>query len=152
VAYTHYDAYPRGLGIAVLKFCMETTDWAALRQSASDLVVIDDLGTPTDEQLKQLKQLAGRWGRWYSGEGASWYAHLAETQGELALILAAGFIAYPGREAVRGRADMSIDWSYIVDLDEHEFRVYRGTLAGDLVGSWPLDRLPDYETFVALDT
>ena len=148
MAYQQFDSYFTGVGMQVLGFCRDVTDWEAVRQQVRALVVVDESGEPTPEQLVVLN---GRWHQHVSS-GRDWYAHLRGTHGQPGLILASGFIADPGERTVYDASEDSwIAYSYVVDLNKNEFRAYRGTLAGPLMGAWALASLPTDEDFLALD-
>ena len=154
LSFQTYDSNLDRVGLQVLQFCRDVTDWVAVRQGARDLVVVDPEDEPSVEQLAALE---GRWQRDRHPED-SWFSHLEKTQGCPGLILEAGFVTDPELE------DYYIEFSYFIDFDKAEFRAYKADFdvsvkGGDIVttggprllGAWPLDALPHDEEFLSLE-
>lgn len=169
ITYVHYDAYPGGLGADVLKWARSVTDWDAARQQAADLVHVDGETMPTDEQRAALAPyMQPGIGGPKDDPGEEWYRLLYKTFGNPAATLAAGYVPHapnwPGDS-------LWCEWGVLIDLDAKTFEIYRGFQQapnngrfGDreinprsgyypvkLAGSWPLDALPDDETFLGTD-
>jgi hypothetical protein len=126
IAYNHFDSYPEGKGIEVLRWLREA-DLDDVRRRVADLLVVDPESSPTPEDIERLRQYANMHvGGPASGtplEQATWYQLLRETQGDLTLILQAGVIedghTFP-------LDSLFCEWAYIVDLDKNRFEVYEG--------------------------
>lgn len=101
IAYNHFDSYPDGKGVEVLRWLRTVIAGDSLtevKQLAARLNVVDDETSPaTPEQIKEL----GVYANWHVGqfpisgppdgapptEDVTWYNLLRETQGDLSLIL-----------------------------------------------------------------
>ena len=169
ITYVHYDAYPGALGADVLKWARTVTDWDTVRQQAAALVHIDGDVMPTEEQRAALAQYAkpGVGGK-ENDPGEEWYRLLHGTFGDPAATLASGYAPHapdwPGDS-------VWCEWGYLIDLDANTFEIYKGfqttphkgRFSGrevnersgyvpvKLLASWPLDALPDDDTFLATD-
>ena len=146
VFYVNWDAYPSGVGMWSLQFCRDTTDWDGVRQRARDLVVVDEDDAPSEEQMDLLFR---RVGEVIDMDARNWGVTLSKVQGRLGLILAAGFVAYPGVGMTHGEGT-DVQYGYVVDLDKNEFRAYAGTFSERLMRAWPLDALPVDADFLSL--
>lgn len=162
IAYNHYDSYPGGLGLDVLRWLREAaTDLASLRQQVIGLRVVDWDSTPSREDIQRLRRFANPNVGQQTVE--DWYVLLRETWGDPAAMLRAGVIADSSDFPLHPFAK----WGYLVNLDEGTFEVYerydtpsgKGRFA-DRVGvdncepialfaSWPLADLPDDDAFLA---
>lgn len=138
VAYQQYDSYASGVGVQVLQFARDITDIEEVRRQARALVAVDEGAEPNEEQLAQL---AGRFHQNVSTK-RDWYAHLRETQGNPALILASGFIASVDSASLREADGVWIEYSWILDLDKREFVGYEGNLGGTEKIRASFDALP----------
>lgn len=171
-AYNHWDSYPEGLGVKVLKFLTASLDSvSALKERALALRVVSPDSKPSPEDIARLGKFAD------TGVGTQslddWYVLLRQTQGEPALMLEAGVIEDAGYFP---RDSLFAEWGYVIDLDKEAFEVYRGfqkaphqdgrfadrevfehTAVGTyypvrLAGSWPFSALPQEPEFLsALD-
>lgn len=122
IAYNHYDSYPEGLGLEVLGFTQRMLDQEALyRERALWLKTVDTQVPPTDEQKAKLSK--------YADLNVSeqtlddWYCLLRRTQGNLDLVLEAGYMA--------DASDFPLDslfaeWGYLINFDQRVLEVYRG--------------------------
>jgi hypothetical protein len=169
ITYIHFDAYPSALGADVLKWARTVADWDTVRQQAAALVHIDGDVMPTEEQRTALAQYAKPDVGGKEGDpGEEWYRLLHGTFGDPAATLVGGHAPHapdwPGDS-------LCCEWGYLVDLDANTFEVYqgfqqvphKGRFSGretnprsgyapvKLLASWPLDALPDDETFLASD-
>lgn len=126
IAYNHFDSYPEGKGVEVLRWLREA-DLDDVRKRVADLLVVDPDSSPTPEDIERLKQYAnmhvgGPMSGTPLGE-ASWYQLLRETQGDLTLTLRAGVMEdghlFP-------LDSLFCEWAYIVDLDKNRFEIYEG--------------------------
>lgn len=158
-AYNHFDSYPDGLGLNVLKWLrsgpVDPEAVRALRVASRD-------SRPSDEDIERLRKWS--WDRHQHGgtqdlrDGQEWYDLLHETMGEPALMLEAGVI-----EDAHGFPQESLfaEWGYVIDLDAGRYEVYEGFQRSRhhkgrfadrapvdgyypvaLVASWPLSDLP----------
>jgi hypothetical protein len=164
-AYNHFDSYPDGLGVDVLKWLHAARDSvSALRDQAKALRVVDPESTPTAEDIERLHKYADP--RVSSQRLDEWYVLLRDTQGNPHAMLDAGVI----EDASGFPADsLFAEWGYVVDLDAEVFEVYQGfqraqhskgrfaRLDGDngyypvaKVRSWAFHELPTVEDFEAV--
>jgi hypothetical protein len=168
ITYVHHDAYPGGLGADTLDWARTVTDWDTVRQQAAAIVHIDGDVMPTDEQRAALAEYARDGvGGPKSEPGEEWYRLLYGTFGDPGATLAAGLAPHdpnwPGDS-------LYCEWGYLIDCDTKTFEVYQGfqefPVKGrfadrkvhprsgyhpvKLVASWPLDALPDDDTFLAV--
>ncbi len=138
IAYNHWDSYPSGLGVDVLKW-LRDADLNEARTQAAALRVVDANSTPTDEDIERLRQYADT--NVSTRELTEWYVLLHNTQGDPAAILAAGVIedgsGYGGQE-----------YGYLVDFDANRLVVHDGNRAAPVLGSWSLTDLPEDDAFL----
>jgi hypothetical protein len=166
ITYVHFDAYPGGLGADTLAWARAVTDWDTVRQQAAAIVHIDGDVMPTDEQRAALTEYAKPDAAPKSDPGEEWYRLLYGTFGNPGATLAAGLAPHtpdwPGDS-------LYCEWGYLIDCDAKTFEVYKGFQQGPSKGrfadrethptsgytpvklraSWPLDALPDDDTFLA---
>lgn len=164
IAYNHSDSYPGALGSDVLTW-LRTADLSVAKTQAAALRVVAPHSETTDDDVRALRKyhnphVGG------PSERPTWYQLLRGTQGDPAAILDAGAV----EDASSFPADSgSAEYGFIVDFDGARFEAYEGFqkehhAAGrfarsepdrygcypvKLVGSWPLDALPDDDTFFA---
>lgn len=163
IAYNHFDSYPGGLGLDVLKWLRKAHLGGAQRMAAGLRVVAED-DSPTDEDIEKLggylnTNVGGQKDR------PDWYQLLRETQGNPAAMLDAGVVLDGSNFPTDS---LFAEWGYIVDFDSQTFDAYRGFQKaahsagrfagregrGDgyypcaLVGFWPLSALPTDDEFV----
>lgn len=168
ITYNHFDSYPSGLGVDMLKWLRGAVlDMDSLRAAVNALRVVSDDQPPTDADIEHLRQFANL--RVGEQSERSWYCLLRGTQGKPGAILQAG--------AIEGAPEFPLDslfaeYGYIVDLDAGTFEAYRGfqreqhdkgrfaargNARGDyfpcaLVASWPLAELPSDDDLEAAYT
>ena len=175
IAYNHWDSYPRGLGVDVLSFLLNS-DPDVIRQQAANLRVVAPDSSPTDEDVEKLRGYSDT--SVSSGDIKEWYVLLRRTQGNPALMLEAGVI----EDAAEFPLDsLFAEWGYVIDFDANMFEVYKGfqhaphelgrfasrglsdnelergrnVITGNsyypcaLVGYFPLDALPSTRLFLA---
>jgi hypothetical protein len=166
IAYNHFDSYPSGLGLDVLKW-LRREHPEFIKRKAADLRVVEPDSLPADDDIERLApytnlSVGG------PSERPTWYQVLRETQGSPGAMLDAGVIedasGYP-------LDSLFAEWGYVVDLDAQTFEAYRGfqkaahnkgrfagreSTDGDrgyhpcaLAASWPLSALPEDKGFLA---
>lgn len=122
--YNHFDSYPTGLGLDVVKFVdsIKDADLAALAEKFKSLTLIDEDSEPTPEQIADLteKGLAPQ----NVSTGSDWYAWLRDAQGELGAYLDAGYMPDGGNKFAEN--SLFCEWGYLVNLDNQSVEVYRG--------------------------
>jgi hypothetical protein len=119
IAYNHFDSYPDGKGLDVLRF-VRGADLPYLRQQAEELKVVGDT-PPTPEDVEALKPWTDLGVSEQSTE--DWYCLTRGMQGDLGETLNSGYML--------DGSDFPLDslfceWAYIVDLDQNVFEVYKG--------------------------
>jgi hypothetical protein len=167
ITYNHYDSYPRGIGAYVLRW-LSSADRGTARALARSLRVVSQACPPTDEDIARLTLYCNPdvdGGSDRPTRRPTWYQLLHKTQGDPALILAAGVL--------EDASDFPYDslwaeWGYLIDFDAGMFEVYRGFqgqphTAGRfarpqprdgyypvaLAACWPLEALPTEAAFLA---
>lgn len=170
IGYVHFDAYPSGVGVDVVKWLSAVEDFGPFADQARALIVIDGQTPPTPEDVERLRP----WTNLNVGERSTedWYCLLRETQGRPDQMLASGYIEDAGGFPADS---LFCEWGYLVDLDDRRLEVFQGfqdqshtkgrfaertdlrdtSATGTsyhpvaLVASWSLDDLPTVEDFVA---
>lgn len=124
-SYNHWDSYPSALGTAILADLNEILAtperYELAKTQARNLVLVDENGTPTDEQIEALKI---HWNPDVStGAATEWYSLLRDLQGQFLGTLQAGvMIDGAGFEL----DSLFCEWAYLVDFDREVLEVYRG--------------------------
>lgn len=173
IAYQQFDSYPGGVGVTVLEWLRSAAqDIPALREKVAALRVVNEDDKPTTEDVERLAGFADL--NVSTQDPREWYVLLRETQGNPAAMLRAGAVLDASDFPLDS---LFCEWGYLVDLDAETFEVYegfqqsrhnRGRFAsrggeqyGDkglphggyypvaLVKSWPLDKLPTRDEFLA---
>jgi hypothetical protein len=140
IAYNHWDSYPSGLGLDVLKW-LRDTDQSTLHDRVLALRVVDENAPPTAEDVQQLAPWTNLNVSNQSTE--DWYCLLRDTQGDPEAMLKAGVL-------LDGSTYAGIEYSYFVDLDTGHFLAYDGARR-KLLGSWPMSALPADEEFLKIE-
>lgn len=164
VAYTHWDAYPGGLGVTVLNWLRGGT-LELIRGDVQKLRVVTGDDVPAAEDVDRLSKfhdphVGG------PSDSPTWYQLLRGTQGNPAAILEAGVL----EDASDFPADsLFAEWGFVADFDRNIFEAYEGfqeqphrkgrfarmkpTSPGyypvKLRASWPLSALPTEDAFLA---
>ncbi|MEV0764150.1 hypothetical protein [Nocardia sp. NPDC050435] len=164
ITFNRCDSYPERLGVEVLEYLTQITDWDEMRSDAASLVHVADDDPRNEEKFDAFCARHG-WCRGDYTEVPSWCDLLGENLHDPAAILTAGFAVHhpdwPG--------STWCDWGYLINLDVGKLEVYSGSNrdasgAGRFDGrnrdghfhwpvqlrtSWSLRELPDAQTFVA---
>lgn len=121
ISYNHWDSYPGGLGLDVLKW-LRQQDISEVREAAAKLRLVDNNEPAT---VKDIERVGTR----YADRGVStgklseWYVLLRETQGNPAAILDAG-VMIDGSDFPYD--SLFCKYGYLIDLDQQTFEVYAG--------------------------
>ncbi len=120
LAYNHWDSYPSGTGVDVLKWLREQ-DATKLAVQAAAIRVIDGATPPTPEDVDRLAP----WTDLGVSRGSTqdWYCLLRGTQGDMAAMTQAGVMEDAGTFPLDS---LFCEWGYVVDLDAGTFEVYEG--------------------------
>lgn len=129
--YVHWDAYPAGLGIAILRW-LRSENLHTLPDRARALRVVPGESEATTQDIERLRQFADP--NVGSRDLSEWYVLLRTTQGDPAKTFEAG-VMEDGDEYGCGQ------FRYIADLDTQELRAY-GSGGAQIAGRWPLGALP----------
>lgn len=121
--YNHFDSYPSGLGMDVVKFVnsIKDADTATLAEQVRNLTPVEDTEEPNAEQTASLA--ASGVSPANVSTGSDWYSWLRGAQGDLAEYLRLGFM--PDGTAF-GNDSLFCEWGYLVNLDDETVEVYRG--------------------------
>lgn len=115
VMYTHYDAYPSGLGKDIAAWLKVMDKEEAIAKIAA-LVEVDQDVPPTEGQRLLVKGYAGLDA---GSDVADWYWLLRDTQGDPQKTLDAMF--YFDGELIGGE-----EWSYLIDFDNEVVEIGGG--------------------------
>lgn len=169
ITYNHSDSYPESLGVGTLAWIRSAISYHDLiMRQARELRVVNHNSQPTPEDIKALQPYTDLMVSRQST--ADWYCLLRRTQGDLRLILEAGYL----EDAHEFPQDsLYAEWGYIVNLDDSLFEVYKGfqkaphtlgrfaqrePVAHQVVGpyypvaliaSWPFSSLPSDDDFLS---
>lgn len=121
ITYNHFDSYPSGLGLDVLRWLREQ-DVSKVREAAVALRLVD---SETRATVKDVERVGLKYAdtNVSTRELTEWYVLLRETQGNPAAILDAGVMI--------DSKDFPLDslfceFGYLIDLDKEIFEVYAG--------------------------
>lgn len=131
--YNHWDSYPSGLGINMLRWMNEQRgDFTKAIEQFDRLVAIDEDVPPTEDQKLALLRYLNL--DVASKSSDDWYNLLRETQGDPEEALRAGF--YVDASGFGGDS-LFCEWGYVVDLDRKVLEVYKGFVnAPHTTGRW----------------
>lgn len=121
--YNHFDSYPSGLGLDVVKFVdsIKGENFDTLAGQFQALTMIDADGTPTPEQIADLGAKGVEPAA--VSTGADWYAWLRNAQGDLAEYVRLGYMP---DGTTFGEDSLFCEWGYLVNLDTRSVEVYKG--------------------------
>lgn len=126
IAFNHFDSYPDGLGLDVLKECQDLIQNAKTfdtHKNIRKLKLVKENSRPTKAQILEYSQYANL--SVSTGDIKEWYCLLREIQGKLEpyisgnvkhMIDASDFIC----------DSLFCEWAYIVNLDTDKLEVYKG--------------------------
>ena len=117
-SYNHFDSYPSGLGMDVVKFIQTMTDIDTVRVMARRIKMVQE-----DQRPHDLIDRANLRNLGITDDGGDWYSLLRHAQGDLAEYLRVGYM--PDNEAFGGDS-LFCEWGYLVNLDDQTLEVYRG--------------------------
>ncbi len=124
VAYNHFDSYPEGLGVEVLrdiKELLKGTGLNSLPALVKRLKVFSENKKPTKKDIKALAKYTDLS---VSNKSTSdWYCLTRNLQGNLRGYLEAGYMP-DSREFLAD--SLFCEWAYIVNLDDNTLEVYKG--------------------------
>lgn len=100
-SYNHFDSYPNGLGLDVVKFVQGIANVSEVFEKAQAITLVSE----EDES------------------GTDWYAELRDVQGDLAGYLGRGVMI---DNKAFGYDSLYCEWGYLVNLDNKTVEVYRG--------------------------
>ena len=143
--YNHFDSYPEGMGVTVLKD-VKNCDLEKARENFDKIKLIeDDEDTPPKELLKLYSEYGnpGVRGLSTNTEIKNWYQLLRKAQGTLKPFLN-GTITHMIDSAYFAKSP-SCEWAYIVNLDTEKFEVWS---YHKLIKQYDLHDLPSGEAFL----
>jgi len=111
LAFNKFDSYPKGLGYRLILELLNADfdEWIKLLENIKE-VSEDDKITPED--IKKLEKYT-----WDIGPPSNFYCLLYHTQGSFHHVLHSGYIVNIAEDD-----EIDLDYTYIVDLDNKEFR------------------------------
>jgi hypothetical protein len=120
--YNHFDSYPSGLGVDMVKWILDQRgDFSEAIEQFERLTAVDeDVAPTTDQKLALLRYLNLNVASQTSDD---WYSLLRETQGNPVEALKAGFFVDYFKF---GFDSLFCEWTYVVDLDRQVLDVYKG--------------------------
>ena len=127
LTYNHYDSYPDGIGVSILKEISEVKDWNLVKKIVEKLIIVDDNMTPTKKDIKKYVEFGN------PGVGESsinteihdWYQLLRNNQGTLKNFLD-GTVTHMIDSGDFIKDSLFCEWAYVVNLDSMEFEVLAG--------------------------
>lgn len=117
--YNHFDSYPEGLGLAVIKFIKETSV-ETMNDIYNRIILVDRTDEATQEQIDECLPFADT--NVDDGSLKNWYVLLRDTQGKPELYKTTNL-----RYMIASMNFIKDDWCeycYIIDLDEEALLVY----------------------------
>jgi len=174
VTYNHFDSYPGGLGLDLLKELREL-DPEAVRKAASGTRLVSGQGKPTEKVQARYQPVSNTGVNKQTTE--DWYCLLRECQGTIKPWVTGGKLPEPARHMIDGKSfggdPVFCEYGYVINLDSGMFEVYEGFGKGDPVGlfaevpldsysqdnsykqitktaEFPLDNLPSDKDFLAV--
>ena len=139
VVYNHYDSYPSGLGVLIVKELKRAIDEGRLEEWKSLLIQIKEVNPsipPTEEEINRLKCYSDL--RVSNRKYTDWYCLLRNCQGSLEDVLKSGYIQ---NHIHNGIPDWE-EFAYIVNFDTNKLDFHIGS---KLDTSYTFDNLPDWE-------
>lgn len=131
-SYNHYDSYPEGLGLQILK---EINAGTLTADRARTMQVVDEGSEPTNEQINIMVDAGLHNPSVSTGQVAEWYSLMRESQGKLSVNLDVGFMI----DSLDFAADsLFCEWGYLVNFDTNRLEVYEG-----FNGHTPVGRFQD---------
>jgi len=121
VTYNHYDSYLEGLGEDVVEF-VRKTDIQKLNTIFDELIMVDEDGTPTKEQIQALEKWSDT--RVSTGELTEWYVLLRNAQGNLMAFKEGLRYMIDGKGFLND--SLFCEYAYIINLDENVLEIYEG--------------------------
>lgn len=120
VSYNHYDSYPEGLGLQILK---EINTGTLTADRARTMQVVDEDSEPSNEQISIMVDAGLHNPSVSTGQVTEWYSLMRESQGKLSVNLDIGFMI----NSLDFVADsLFCEWGYLVNFDTNCLEVYEG--------------------------
>lgn len=120
LTYNHWDSYPSGLGIDIVK-AIQKAGIEELRNGFDKIVLVNEDIKPTPEQIEKLKKYADT--DVSSRNLEEWYVLLRNLQGDILANIEAGYMIDSHDFMVDS---LFCEWAYIVNLDTNKLEVYEG--------------------------
>ena len=121
LTYNHYDSDPGWLGRQIVKFCKETSI-AEMNEIFNNLVLVDEDGHPTPEQIAECKQF-------YNADVSTrsirdWYCLLHASQGEPDAYKNGLKYMIDNHDFIKD--SLFCEYAYIINLDTNQLEFYIG--------------------------
>jgi hypothetical protein len=153
VTYNHYDSYPSGLGLDVIKHIRSKDNLDQIKLDFHQIKLVDEQGIPSQKQIDQC-QSSGLISANHNGvdglgvnRQVDWYVLLRDTQGDLQKNVDCGFMM----DSSEFLADsLFCEWAYIINLDTEILEIYKGFQKK--VGKGRYAKMTDRSKFVNCDS
>ncbi len=128
LAYNHFDSYPEGLGVELLKqlraMDLPLLSLPVLKDKALAIQLVSNQGKrPTKEQVARAKELDLCDFTVSEQSENDWYCVLRKMQGDLAKTLEMGVMENHSNFV---NDSLFCEWAYIVNVDTGKLEVYQG--------------------------
>lgn len=126
VTYNHFDSYPTGLGVSVIKF-IKGTDNDTLKAIAEKIVLVNQGDEPTNEQILECRPYLNK--SVSNNTEKDWYCLLREAQGDFEVYK--GDLKYMIDSHDFLMDSLFCEWAYIINLDNGTLEIYEGFNKGE---------------------
>lgn len=130
LGYNHYDSYPEGLGVELVKqwkkLISRRKDISKVVTAIAGLRIVgeDENEKPTAEDIAKAKKLDTIDLGVSEGKLEDWYCLTRKAHGDIGLALKLGFMYGGGNGFLKD--SLFCEWAYIFNLDTMKLEVYKG--------------------------
>jgi hypothetical protein len=145
VTYNHFDSYPSGLGVEILKFLAhvkETNGWEDLKNKVNGLKLVKESMTPTSDEIEKYKNVADV--KVANQSLTDWYCLLRNFQfGDILWAIETGEVAHMIDNFEFLKDSLFCEYAYIIDLDNMLLSYYEGSQKEPSVTNLPVEMKAD---------